>query len=187
MNGHESTTGAFAGPLLTPFLAVSAVTAILTALFVWLGPAESTPDAAVVGQPSSSPAATPTPPASSPPPSSPPASSPPASSPAPSTSAPEPSETTDPDRPEVVVLNQSGGSGLGREVADRVREAGWDVNRTGSFNGTVRTTTVYYPSGLSSEAEELAKDLPGDPRVLERFSNLSETRLTIVLTDDYGS
>jgi hypothetical protein len=31
----------------------------------------------------------------------------------------------------------------------------------------------------------VAKVLPGDTRVLPRFSNLSQTRLTVVLTDDY--
>ena len=65
-------------------------------------------------------------------------------------------------------------------------EAGWDVHKTGNFNGTVSTTTVYYPSTMRGDALNLAKDLPGNPRVKERFSNLSQTRLTIVLTDDYG-
>ena len=85
------------------------------------------------------------------------------------------------------MLNQSGGSGLASQVADRVRRAGWIVKQTGNFRGTVSTTTVYYPSGLSDEARKLAKQLPGEPRVKERFSNLSATRLTIVLTDDYGT
>ena len=61
-----------------------------------------------------------------------------------------------------------------------------DVNKVGSFNGTVSTTTVYYPSTMRGDAHNLAKALPGNPRVKERFSNLSQTRLTIVLTDDYG-
>jgi hypothetical protein len=85
-----------------------------------------------------------------------------------------------------VVLNQSGGSGLAARVAKLVRDKGWDVDGVGNFRGTVSTTTVYYPSGQEAKARALAKDLPGDPRVMARFSNLSETRLTIVLTDDYG-
>ncbi len=84
------------------------------------------------------------------------------------------------------MLNQSGGNGLAARVADRIREAGWKVNKTGSFNGTVSTTTVYYPSGKRGDAVGLAAALPGEPRIKERFSNLSQTRLTIVLTDDYG-
>ena len=186
MDGDENTSGVFAGTLLPPFLAVVAVTAILTALFVWLGPDDPDSDVLSVGQPTSptSPPAS-SPAVSSPPASSPAASSPPASSPAPSPS-PSPSQKPGPDRPEVVVLNQSGADGLARRVADRVRQAGWTVKQTGSFRGTVSTTTVYHPRGLIQEARALAKDLPGSPRVKERFSNLSNTRLTIVLTDDYG-
>ena len=186
MDGDEKTSDAFAGALLPPFLAVVAVTAILTALFVWLGPDDPDTDVLSVGRPTS-PAASPTStPPTSPPASSPAASSPPASSPAPSPS-PSPSQKPGPHRPEVVVLNQSGADGLARRVADRVRQAGWTVKQTGSFRGTVSTTTVYHPRGLIKEAQALAKDLPGSPRVKERFSNLSATRLTIVLTDDYGS
>jgi hypothetical protein len=86
----------------------------------------------------------------------------------------------------VVVLNQSGGSGLANRVANRIRQAGWTVNKIGPFNGTVSTTTVYYPNGMRGQAVSLAAALPGEPRVKERFSNLSQTRLTIVLTNDYG-
>ncbi len=185
MNGDDDSKGVFAGTLLPPFLAVCAVTAILIGLFVWLGPDNS--DTSVLSERKSaaptSPAASPTP---SPPASSPAASSPPPSSPAPATSSPPATAKPGPDRPQVVILNQSGGSGLARRVADRVREAGWTVNKTGSFRGTVSTTTVYYPSTMRGDALNLAKALPGDPRVKERFSNLSQTRLTIVLTDDYG-
>jgi hypothetical protein len=189
MNGDDDSTGVFAGTLLPPFLSVCAVTAILIGLFVWLGPDNS--ETSVLSERTStptSPAPSPTasPPASSPAASSPPPSSPAASSPAPATSSPPASAKPRPDRPEVVVLNQSGGSGLANRVADRIRKAGWTVNKTGSFNGTVSTTTVYYQSGMRRQAVSLAAALPGQPRVKERFSNLSQTRLTIVLTNDYG-
>jgi hypothetical protein len=185
MNGEDKTAGEFVATLLPPFLAVCAVTAILTALFAWLGPGDSnTKVLSARESTSTSPSAaspTPTPPTSSPATVSPPASSPPATT--------TPSRSQPPARrgPEVVVLNQSGGSGLARRVADRVRRAGWTVRQTGTFRGNVSTTTVYYPSGRGDAARELAKQLPGNPRVKERFSNLSATRLTIVLTDDYGS
>jgi hypothetical protein len=186
MNGDDDSKGVFAGTLLPPFLAVCAVTAILIGLFVWLGPDRS--DTEVLAErtssptsPAASPTPTPTPAASSPA-----ASSPPPSSPAPVTSSPPVTAKPGPDRPEVVVLNQSGGTGLAGRVAERIREAGWTVNKTGNFNGTVSTTTVYYPSTMRGDALNLAKALPGNPRVKERFSNLSQTRLTIVLTDDYG-
>jgi len=189
MDGDQDGAGAFVRALLAPVLAVLGVTVVLTALYVWVGPDRSTDVLSAREAPSTSTEAESTRSASA---ATPAPSSPPASSPSPSTTSPSPSrsessEEPDPDRPQVVVLNQSGGAGLAQEVADRVREAGWDVFKTGNFQGTVRTTTVYHPAGMRADARELARDLPGDPRVLERFSNLSDSRLTIVLTDDYGS
>ena len=49
-----------------------------------------------------------------------------------------------------------------RPTADRVREAGWTVHKTGNFNGTVSTTTVYYPSTMRGDALNLAKALHDD-------------------------
>jgi hypothetical protein len=190
MDGDHDSAGAFVRALLAPFVAVLGVTVVLTALYVWVGPDRGTDVLSAREAPSTSAAAQPSPTASSDgaQPSSPaPSASPAPSSPSPQPSPSEPSESPEPDRPQVVVLNQSGGGGLAREVADRISAAGWDVFKTGSFNGTVRTTTVYHPAGLRADARALAKDLPGTPRVLERFSNLSDSRLTIVLTDDYGS
>ena len=184
MNGDDDSTGVFAGTLLPPFLAVCAVTAILIGLFVWLGPDDS--ETEVLGERTSTPTSPAPSPTASPPASSPAASSPPPSSPAPVTSSPPASAKPGPNRPQVVVLNQSGGSGLASRVADRIRKAGWTVKSTGPFNGTVSTTTVYFPNGMRRQAVSLAAELPGEPRVKERFSNLSQTRLTIVLTNDYG-
>jgi len=184
MKGDDDSRGVFAGTLLPPLLAVCAVTAILVGLFVWLGPDDS--ETKVLSARQSSPTSDAASPTETPLASSPAASTPPPSSPAPAASSPTMSAEPAPDRPEVVILNQSGGSGLAGKVADRVREAGWTVNRTGNFRGTVSTTTVYYPSTMRGDALNLARALPGDPRVKERFSNLSQTRLTIVLTDDYG-
>lgn len=184
MNGDEKTTGEFAATLLPSFLAVCAVTAILITLFAWLGPVGS--DTKVLSaresRATSSSAVRPT---STPPASSPPASSQPASSPA-ATTPPPTSRAPVRRGPEVVVLNQSGGNRQALQAAERLRKAGWKVRQTGSFRGSVSTTTVYYPRGMSDEARALAKDLPGHPRVKERFSNLSDTRLTVVLTQDYG-
>ncbi|MEP6760610.1 MAG: LytR C-terminal domain-containing protein [Sporichthyaceae bacterium] len=173
----------FAGTLLPPLLAVCAVTAILIALFVWLGPDDS--DTKVLSARESTPTSRAASPTATPPASSPAAASPSASSPAATTTQPQ-SEPPARSGPEVVVLNQSGGSGLAQRVAERIRKAGWKVKQISNFHGSVSTTTVYYPDGLRSQARALAKDLPGDPRVKERFSNLSDTRLTVVLTDDYG-
>src|SRR5687768_5284588 len=100
MNGEDRTTSAFAGTLLPPFLAVVGVTAILTALFVWVGPDDADTDVLSVRTATPSSAA-PTPTAT-PPASSPPASSPAASTPAPATSSPPVSAKPGPDLPEVV-------------------------------------------------------------------------------------
>jgi hypothetical protein len=191
MDGDEDGAGPFVRALLAPFLAVLGVTVVLTGLYVWVGPDRGTDVLSAREAPSTSAEAEGTP-SASPEPSQPSSPAPSASSPSPSASSPKPtpsesSESPEPDRPQVVVLNQSGGAGLSREVADRITEAGWDVFKTGNFRGTVRTTTVYHPAGMRADARALARDLPGDPRVLERFSNLSDSRLTVVLTDDYGS
>jgi LytR cell envelope-related transcriptional attenuator len=193
VNGEDTTPSGWTRILLPPFLAVTAVAAILTTLYIWLGPQDTLGEAAFGRPTPTSPAAasttgTPTKTKSAPPKSSPSTPTPTTSTstPSPSTATPEESETPEPDRPEVVVLNQSAREGLASRVAREVRQKGWEVNKVGNFRGTVSTTTVYYPVGLAKDANALAKDLPGDPRVKERFSNLSQTRLTIVLTDDYG-
>lgn len=87
-------------------------------------------------------------------------------------------------RPRVDVLNQSAGDGAGEATADALRESGWRIGRVADFNGTVRTTTVYYrDEDLQRDARRLARDLPGSVRVLEGFSTLSESRLSVVLVD----
>jgi hypothetical protein len=103
---------------------------------------------------------------------------------------PSPSGSATPGDPqafdiEVVVLNGTDRGGLGGRVADRLRGRGWDVQVIGNFRGDITTTTVHYPDGERDAAEALAGALPGEPRVRERFGNLSRTRLTVVVADDY--
>lgn len=119
----------------------------------------------------------------------------PSPSPPPSPSAPEtpsesatPSETTTSDetnakRLRVDVLNQSAGAGAAEATAERLRESGWRIGRVDDFRGTVRTTTVYYPANRRGQARLLAEDLPGSPRLLERLSTLSDSRLSVVLVE----
>lgn len=86
--------------------------------------------------------------------------------------------------PKVDVLNQSAGDGAGEQTADLLRDAGWRIGRVADFSGTVRTTTVYYlDDDLRRDARAVARDLPGEVRVLEGFSTLSATRLSVVLVD----
>jgi LytR cell envelope-related transcriptional attenuator len=86
---------------------------------------------------------------------------------------------------EVVVLNQTNRAGLAGVVADRLRAKGWTVGAVGNFHGVVPSTTVYYPPGQEDAARVAADDLPVAPRIMPRFSNLSTTRLTVVVTDSY--
>lgn len=128
------------------------------------------------------------PPASPAPPSEQPASTPPPGSSAPETpgESPTPSETTtssEMKKLRVDVLNQSAGAGAAEATAERLRGSGWRIGRVDDFSGTVRTTTVYYPASRQGQARLLAEDLPGSPRLLERFSTLSDSRLSVVLVD----
>lgn len=105
-------------------------------------------------------------------------------SPSETTTTAESRPATSAKRPRVDVLNQSAGDGAGEATADALRESGWRIGRVADFSGTVRTTTVYYrDEGLRRDARKLARDLPGSVRVLEGFSTLSETRLSVVLVD----
>ena len=177
-------------------LAVAAVAALITSLAVWQGEQAEQPSAAVsTGRSAGSDATGATQPAIS-------------SPPTPATSSPEPSsaesttgstkvkgtkaaETQEKQSPgsdmQVVVLNQTTRRGLASTVAEQLRSAGWPVPAVGNFRGIVPSTTVYYPPGGESGALAVAADLPVEPRVRPSFGNLSETRLTVVVTDSYPS
>jgi hypothetical protein len=169
--------------LALQLLTVVAVTAVITGIYVLTGRGDNR--AAVGSSSSNSPTASvaPTSPVTSPPPTTQPSAEPSASatttSASPSTSS-QPPVTTH--RLKVDVLNQSGGKGAAAKFAARVRGLHWRVGRVDNFNGTVTRTTVYYPSGKSAAARELARRLPGNLRVLPRFSTLSGNRLTIIIT-----
>lgn len=173
--------------LVPSLLAILAVASLITALYVWRGedaePPGATTAAASTGdasEPSESatPSATPTTSKTSQPAASAGASSAPPSSADATTQAPAVA---------VVVLNQTRNSGLASVVADRLRARGWTVAGVGNFRGTVPATTVYYPTGTQAQAQAAAGTLPTPPRVRPRFGNLSTTRLTIVVTDNYPS
>jgi hypothetical protein len=86
---------------------------------------------------------------------------------------------------EVVVLNQTFRGGLAGRVGETLRAQGWSVVDVGNFRGNVPSTTVYYPPGEEAAAELLAADLPGPDRTRPAFSNISQTRLTVIVTDEY--
>ena len=170
-------------------LAVAAVAELITSLAVWQGEQAEQPSAAASTGRSAS-------------------SSAPAeaisSAPSPASSSAEPTETeptaaestaaeqtgTEPapgSDMQVVVLNQTTRRGLAATVAEQLRSAGWPVPAVGNFRGIVPSTTVYYPPGGEAGALAVAADLPVEPRVRPSFGNLSETRLTVVVTDSYPS
>jgi hypothetical protein len=173
----EGAWGAVAKLLAVQLLAVVAVTAVITGIYALTGRGDNQATAG-----SSSPST----PTASLPPSSPPPAQPSTEPSASATSSPATPTTSQPPvrtrHLKVDVLNQSAAKGAAARFADRVRALHWLVGRVDNFNGNVSTTTVYYPQGKAKAAHELAQGLPGPPRVLPRFSTLSGSRLTIIIT-----
>ena len=183
--GAHRTSGDVASAFVPSLLAVLAVTALVTALYVWRGEEGDTQQpAAATERATTAPMTSATPPTPS---TTAPASTTPASS-APATTSQATETAADlVGSLEVVVLNQTGRSGLAATVAKALRGEGWTVPFTGNFRGQVPATTVYYPPGAEAEARAAAAGLPTEPRVRPRFGNLSPTRLTVVVTDSYPS
>jgi LytR cell envelope-related transcriptional attenuator len=188
--GAHRTSRAASATLLPSLLAILAVTSLITALYVWRGEDAKPPSAAASsGSPSPQPDTT-TPPAS-------------ASSTTTATTEPVKTSTSPPATHQakkktdtaaelrasvaIVVLNQTVRSGLAATVATQLRTKGWTVSSVGNFRGVVPATTVYYPVGKEAAATAAAKSLPTPSRVLPRFGNLSETRLTVIVTTNYPS
>jgi hypothetical protein len=172
--------------LMPSVLAVVAVAALITSLAVWRAGEADQPQAAASTRSPSHPsreaisgaASTSTPSHSATPASD-------SSTSAPASTSPAPRESAGDFNVEVVVLNQTSRAGLASVVADRLRAKGWTVGVVGNFHGVVPATTVYYPPGQEDAARVAADDLPVAPRVMPRFSNLSSSRLTVVVTDSY--
>jgi hypothetical protein len=174
------------GALVPSLVAVLAVTAMITAIYVWRGesPDTTTPASATTTKTSSAPApsATGTPTSTTKAPTKPSASS--ATS---RTATATPKSTAKVGDLEVVVLNATSRKGLAGTVAKALRDKGWTVALISNFSGNIPATTVYYPPGAQADAEAAAAGLPIEPRVRPRFGNLSTTRLTVVVTDSYPS
>lgn len=171
---EQGPVGLLARLFLTQLLAVLAVAAVIATVFALVEREGTT--GRVTGSTTSTP-----PPAGSATPA--PATTPPASSSTPSPGTPTATTATTATAPKVDVLNQSAGGGFARRTAERLRGRGWRIGRVDDFRGTVRTTTVYYPPGERDAARALVQDLPGSPRLLERFDSLSPSRLSVVLVD----
>lgn len=153
---------------------------------------DSTPDDVAAGDDSGAdppaedpPAATTTPPATPPAddPTEPPAdpTDDPTGDPTDGTSTTAPPEVREP----VGIANQTSVGGLAEVAQQRLEEGGWEVPAIGDFNGTVPETTVYYPEGMQEAAEALAAQFPEIGRVQPSFEGLNQSRLVVVLVDDY--
>lgn len=164
---------------LTQLLAVLAIATVIAVAFSLLGlddrSSVETTSRRDGGSPSAGPAASTPPPSTTPPGATPPSTAPPAST------SPGPSTTGETRPPRVDVLNQSAGSGAAESTAEGLRGRGWRIGRVGDFSGNIRTTTIYFPPGLRSDARELAAEFEAEPRILPGFSSLSPRRLTVIL------
>lgn len=88
-------------------------------------------------------------------------------------------------RTPVGIANQTSVDGLELRAQERLEAGGWEVAATSPFDGNVSETTVYYPPGLQASAEALARQFPEIGRVQETVESLNQTRLVVVLVDDY--
>jgi hypothetical protein len=183
------------GQVLSSFVAVAAVVAIVAGLLVLFGTrgdnsaAGSKPDSMPVSRPAaktsshptSAPATTPAQPSTTPSQPTPPTPTQPTPS-----GRPTVGSTTTPttELPVVEVFNNTKRKGLADQVAAKVRAVGWQVAGADNWHGKVVTSTVYYPSGLQAEAARLAKVL-GISRIKAALPNLKQDRLSVILTKDY--
>ncbi|MGH3367021.1 MAG: LytR C-terminal domain-containing protein [Nocardioidaceae bacterium] len=93
-----------------------------------------------------------------------------------------PDEPTVPDV-YVEVYNNSAITGLAASTAARLQDGGWQIVGVDNWYGAIPASTVYYPSGLSAEAHQLARAL-GVRRVRGAVSPMKFDRLTVILTPD---
>jgi hypothetical protein len=85
-------------------------------------------------------------------------------------------------RAPVVVLNETGITGLAARTAAQLRALGWTVTGIGNWRGSIPTTTVYYPAGRYAAARRLAYDLHVS-RLRPVVPGMLGDRLTVVLAD----
>jgi hypothetical protein len=106
------------------------------------------------------------------------------------TTAPTTTPTTTPSPPTVdkvpiVVLNQTGISGLAAQFQKELEAGGWEVSGIDDFRGNVPATTVYFPPGLRPVAKALMAQFPQIGRIHPAFSGISTSQLTVILGKDF--
>ncbi len=89
------------------------------------------------------------------------------------------------DKVPVVVLNQTGISGLAAQFQKELEAGGWTVAGIDDFRGNVPATTVYFPPGMRPAAKALMEQFPQIGRIRPAFSGISTTQLTVILGKDF--
>ena len=172
MSDHRRTPGRKAYVLPGWFLTLTAAACVVGLLglgwIVMLAPEDdSTPEpSAATSTPTPTPSPTPSP--------TPTASETPTPSPKPKKPAVSRKDI------DVTVLNATRTVGLARQVAARVRAAGWTVASVGNWRTGAAQTAVHFPQGRKAEARLLAKDL-GVDAVLPSTRGMRSDRLTVIL------
>jgi hypothetical protein len=88
----------------------------------------------------------------------------------------------------LIVLNNTTVPGLAQQAATRFQAGGWTVTRYDNYQNDILSTCAYYdPSvtGAKAAAEALQQQFPEIKRVKERFSDLPQGPIVVVLTPDY--
>jgi hypothetical protein len=90
----------------------------------------------------------------------------------------------------LVVLNDSGTSGIGAQAAQRFRAGGWTVTSVDeNYQNNIASTVAYYDpavSGAQRAALALQAQFPAIKRVVEKFTELPAGPVVVVLTPDYA-
>jgi len=89
----------------------------------------------------------------------------------------------------LVVLNNTTVQGLAKQAAEEFEGGGWTVTRFGNYQNDIVSTCAYYdPSAAGAEAaaKALRQQFPTIKRVKQRFAELPEGPVVVVLTPDYS-
>ena len=97
----------------------------------------------------------------------------------PAKKAPEP---VDRSKVNVEIYNNTRIAGLAGEVAGKATTVGWNVVGEDNWVGAIPESTVYYPSVMKREGEQLAADLGIKRTHLAVEGSMKGDRLTVVLT-----
>ncbi len=90
----------------------------------------------------------------------------------------------------MIVLNNSGFTGLAAQAKQRFELGGWTVSETDeNYVNRIRSTAAYYDPSVPNAraaAELLQKQYPTIKRVVPEFDGLPAAPIVVVLTTDYS-